>query len=54
MFSSTVVPISFLSYLVYDYFKLKVKRPASLIFLVVMIAAFIFAILLFLKIVVLF
>ncbi|MDE3314499.1 hypothetical protein [Lacticaseibacillus zeae] len=54
VFSSTVVPISFLSYLIYDYFKLKIKRPASLIFLVVMIAAFIFAILLFLKIVVLF
>ncbi|WP_225421734.1 hypothetical protein, partial [Lacticaseibacillus casei] len=25
VFSSTVVPISFLSYLVYDYFKLKIK-----------------------------
>ena len=54
VFSSTVVPISFFIFLFYDYFKLKVKRPASLIFLVVMIAAFIFAILLFLKIVVLF
>ncbi|RXT56792.1 hypothetical protein, partial [Lacticaseibacillus chiayiensis] len=32
MFSSTFVPISFLSYLVYVYFKLKVKRPSSLIY----------------------
>ncbi|MED7631210.1 hypothetical protein DB330_09950 [Lacticaseibacillus casei] len=54
LFLMIIVPVYLLGYLVYEYFKLKIKRPTSLVFLLVLVAALILALLQFLKIVTLF
>ncbi|KLI74568.1 hypothetical protein AAW28_13145 [Lacticaseibacillus casei] len=46
-----VIPLFIMGYLIYEYFKLKVKRPAKLILLIFMVLGLLLVLLVFLKIV---